>query len=297
MAAQANIPALERSTFFDGQRLTARDLSELQRADRELRWLHNRSLHGWGIGIGFAVTGDRNATVVSVDPGYGVDCLGREIILTEAETLAVPADPGAGDGQDAIYYLVAAYQTDADQSVQETRPGVCLPAGTVRLSESPAIEWRRPDQLNEGLELILAQAGVRNCRLSSPVSTAPRRYARPQNQPYIAAGETEQGHTGWVQWTIGQQTLGVLAVVDTSAARFQATPAYFAHVPGERHVVAGTGQIIVLMRTIGAVVAPTPTRFTLQLRIQFEQGSVAITALPQFVESLNWHVVWTGIEG
>ena len=51
-----DIPDLERITFFAGQRLLARDLGDLQRADRELRWLHNRSLHTWGIGIGFVFT-------------------------------------------------------------------------------------------------------------------------------------------------------------------------------------------------------------------------------------------------
>ena len=297
MAGATDIPALDRSTFFDGQRLTARDLTELQRAHRELRWLHNRSLHGWGIGIGFTVTGERGATSVSVEPGYGVDCLGREIILTQARTLAVPADPGPGGDRDATYYAVAAYEADENQAIAERRPGVCAPAGTVRLAETPRIEWRRPEQLNEGFELILAQVAIRDCRLSAPVSFAARRQARPADQPYIAAGETEPGHTGWLAWQIGDQMLGVYADVDTSAARFQATPQYFAHVPGERHVVTGGGQLVVLMRTIGAVVAPTPARFTLQLRVQFERSSVAITDLPRFLEGLQWHVVWTGIEG
>jgi hypothetical protein len=296
MAAQTNIPTLERSTFFDGQRLTAKDLTELQRAHRELRWLHNRSLHGWGIGMGLTVTGERGATAVSVEPGYGVDCLGREIILTEPRTIPVPADPGASHRHDAIYYLVAAYQPDEDQAVVETRPGVCLPEGTVRLSESPRIEWRRPEQLHEGLELILGQAGIQNCRLSGPVSPTARRYARPSDQPYIAAGQTEQGNTGWLEWKVDDQTLGVYAHVNTSPARFKSIPQYFAHVPGERHVVTGGGQLVVVMRTIGAVVAPTATRFTLQLRVQFERSSIAIIDLPPFIEGLKWHVVWTGIE-
>ncbi|MGH8554142.1 MAG: hypothetical protein ACREUD_00965 [Gammaproteobacteria bacterium] len=296
MAEQANIPELERITFFNGQRLTARDLSELQRAHRELGWLHNRSLHGWGIGIGLAVTGERGATAVTVDPGYGVDCLGREIILTDPRTVPVPADPGASEGNDSIYYLVAAYQPDEDQAIAERRPGVCLPEGTVRLSETPRIEWRRPEQLSEGFELILAQAGIRNCRLSRPLSLTARRYARPAQQPYIAAGQTQQGKTGWLEWKAGEQTLGVYAEVNTSAARFGGTPQYFAHVPGDRHVVAGSGQILVLMRTTAGVIAATPTGFTLQLRIHIEQSSIAIADLAGFVEGLNWYVVWMGIE-
>ena len=296
MAEQAKIPALERSTFFDGQRLMAKDLTELQRAHRELRWLHNRSLHGWGIGIGLVVTGDRGATAVSVEPGYGVDCLGREVILTEPRTIPVPADPGTAAGEGAIYYLTAAYQADEEQTVAETRAGVCMPSGTVRLSETPRLEWCKAAQLNEGFELILAEAAVRNCRLSRPLSQTARRYARPSDQPYVAAGQTEQGRTGWIDWKAGEQRLGVYVEVDTSAARFRSTPQYVAHVVGDRHVVAGSGQLLVLMRTIAAVVSATPTRFTLQTRVQIEQSSVAIANLPQLLEALQWHVVWMGLE-
>jgi hypothetical protein len=94
----ADIPNIERPLFSSGHRLTARDLTELQRAQQELRWLHNRALHAWGIGIGLAVTGEPGATAVSVDPGYGIDCRGREIVLTESRTIAVPAVAGGAGG-------------------------------------------------------------------------------------------------------------------------------------------------------------------------------------------------------
>src|SRR5215831_10271735 len=139
MADQVDVPSLERITFFTGQRLTAPDLAALQRAHRELRWLHNRSLHGWGIGIGLAVTGERGDSAVKVEPGYGIDCLGREIILTEARMRTVPAVAAAPGGGEAIYYLVAVYLSDEDQEVSERRPGVCLPEGTVRLTEEPRL--------------------------------------------------------------------------------------------------------------------------------------------------------------
>ena len=61
-----NIPELERITFFPGQRLHAEDLTDVQTVDRELRWLHNRSLHTWGIGLGFGVTGEAGASAVAI---------------------------------------------------------------------------------------------------------------------------------------------------------------------------------------------------------------------------------------
>src|SRR5215471_5147511 len=132
MSNNVSIPDLERITFFNGQQLTAADMTDVQTANRELRWLHNRSLHNWGIGA-----------------GYGVDHMGREIILTESKVLPVPSvasDPG---GAEAIFYLIAAYRTDKDQPVIERRPGVCMPEGGVRLREEPLIAWRKPAQLAE----------------------------------------------------------------------------------------------------------------------------------------------------
>jgi hypothetical protein len=305
MAETVDIPDLERITFFTGQPLTAADLAALQRANRELRWLHNRSLHSWGIGIGLAVTGERGDRVVTIQPGYGVDCRGREIILTEPRTRPVPAVASAPGGGEAVYYLVAAYQADEDQTVVERRPGVCLPEGTVRLSEEPLLDWRQPDQLQEGLELILAQAWIQNCQLSRPLALAPRRNARPSQQPYIAAGQTDAGNTTWEAWQVGQQTVGVLAKVDTTAARFRTTPGYTAHVAGDRFLGAPTGALMAI--GFAAIVDATPQGFTLQVLLPEMMMGGDIAANPQklrdpegpeIVKSqLGWHVVWMGIEG
>jgi hypothetical protein len=290
MAEQVEIPDIERVTFFTGQRLTEKDLSALQRANRELRWLHNRSLHSWGIGIGLAVVGERGDSVVTVEPGYGVDCLGREIILTAPRTMPVPAVAhGPGGAETALYYLVAAYQEDADQKVAERRPGVCLPEGTVRLSEEPRLEWRRPEQLQEGVELVLAQAWIQSCQLSRPLSLAARRFARPSQQPYIVAGQTEREKTAWIPWAVSGQTIGILTHVDTAAARFRTTPRYIAHVVGERLMRGAAGNIIFIVG-FPAVAAATPTGFTLQMLFGEDRSDIDFN-------QLGWHVVWMGVEG
>ena len=46
---------VERLKFFNGQRLFAQDLDSIDRTHREMRWLHNQSLHQPGVGRGFAV--------------------------------------------------------------------------------------------------------------------------------------------------------------------------------------------------------------------------------------------------
>jgi hypothetical protein len=292
MAERVDIPDIERVTFFTGQRLTEKDLAALQRANRELRWLHNRSLHSWGIGIGLDVAGERGDSAVTVEPGYGVDCLGREIILTAPQTMPVPAIAHGPGGIEAVYYLVAAYQEDADQKVAERRPGVCLPEGTVRLSEEPRLEWRRPEQLQEGLELVLAQAWIQNCQLSRPLSLAARRFARPSQQPYIAAGQTDREKTAWIPWVVSDQPVGVLTHVDTSAARFRTTPGYIAHVVGERLRRGAVANIMIV--GFPAVAAATPAGFTLQMHLP--EPEVAGSNIDIF-NQLGWHVVWMGVEG
>lgn len=297
MTGKADIPELERATFFPGQRLTDSDLTQLQSAQQELRWLHNRALHSWGIGIGLAVTGERGATAVSIEPGYGVDCQGREIILTEFRMITVPAVAGGPGGAERIYYLVAAYQSNNEQKIAEQRSGVCFPGGTVRLSEEPLIEWREPDKLLDGHELVLAQAWIKNCQLSRPLFLASRRYARPAQQPYIAMGQTNTGATAWKLWGEGADDLGVFTGVDTSTARFTTTPNYIAHVAGDRYLLNDAG-LEVLISGIASVTDATPDGFTLRIRTHVERGQIRGDNLPTFLsESLRWYVVWMGIEG
>jgi hypothetical protein len=234
MRKSGDVPDFERITFFPHQRLQAADLTALQEAHREQRWLHNRSLHQWGIALGLGVTGERGDTAVTVQPGYAVDCLGREIILAEAHQMPVPAVADLTE-----YYLTASYQADADQSVLERRPGVCQPGGAVRLGEEPRLAWVRREQLSEGFHVVLAQASVENCQLSQPLSLAARRSARAGDQPYVASGQTPVGGTVWRFWPDPDNpdvALGVETFVDTSDAHFRYTPQYVTRLGGARLV-------------------------------------------------------------
>ena len=141
-----DIPSLERPSFFDGQRLLAGDLNTTQAFHRELRWLHNRSLHNWGIAFGYAVTGKRKERTVSVQPGYALDCQGRELILAEAREIAVPPVAGNPDGGPVTYYLTASYAEDAELT-PEMRAGACEASGAVRRPEQPNIRWQDTEGL------------------------------------------------------------------------------------------------------------------------------------------------------
>src|SRR5688572_32733272 len=89
---------LERLRFFDGQRLLAADLQDVDTLHRELRELHNRSLHQPGVGSGFAVTGAPGDREVSIGPGYAIDAAGREIVHTRTRVEPIPPVPGDAEG-------------------------------------------------------------------------------------------------------------------------------------------------------------------------------------------------------
>ncbi len=296
-----DIRALERITFFPGQRLQANDLSDVQDVDRHLRWLHNRSLHAWGIGIGLGVIGEAGESAVQIEPGYGIDCIGREIILTEPRVKPIPAVAGDQAGKAVEFFLVAAYQDDADQAVRERRRGVCLPDGTVRLGEEPLLEWKKRGKLREGFELVLAQVWILNCRLNRPVSLVGRRSARPSDAPYVATGQTTTGATEWTSWVVGGVVLGVAVDVDTSPARFRTTPHLTAHVVGER-ILPGTPPFLAI--GLPTITARSPEQFTLSvvfpsIGASFNPPSLLNpTAGPGIVKkTLKWSVAWMGVEG
>src|SRR5690554_6001767 len=139
MTTNSTIPALERLAFFEGQRLTDIDLSALQSYLREIDRLHNRALHSWGIALGFEVTGARGERTVTVQPGYALDCNGRELILAEETVLEIPAD-----SELTSYFLTVSYAEDADLTAV-TRSGVCYDDGAVRRPERPHLRWMDPN--------------------------------------------------------------------------------------------------------------------------------------------------------
>src|SRR5512139_2365951 len=102
-------PSIERQRFFDGQRLFAADLQRIEEFNREMRWLHNQSLHQPGIGNGFAVSGRKGDREVRVGAGYAIDDRGREIVLTTTRTIPVLPVAGDVDGKAKRYVLTVQY--------------------------------------------------------------------------------------------------------------------------------------------------------------------------------------------
>jgi hypothetical protein len=188
---------VERLQFFDGQRLFASDLQGLDEFNREMRRVHNQFLHAPGVGNGFAVTGKKGDREVTVGPGYAVDSLGHEIILTQTQTLPIP--PVAGNKGKQVYYdLTVSYPDDSALEEAETREGICTGPGVIRLEEAPVFCWvelageqlaatkqKLKVHLETGVKIRLARIAVLNCQLHEDVSIAQRQNARPEVTPYI----------------------------------------------------------------------------------------------------------------
>jgi hypothetical protein len=292
------IPILERPAFFDGQRLTAGDLAAAQLHARGLRELHNRALHGWGVALGLAATGERGETTVTVTPGYALDCVGHEIVLEETRTIPVP--PAAG----GTFALTVSWAEDAALDA-ERRRGDCGSDGAVRLEEQPLLRWfPRDAKVSErpGLDLVLCVVELESCAIAT-LSTAERR-PLPRPRPYVAAGRSPAGATRWRPWPDGGSPVGLAARVSTAEAGFSATPVLQARLAGER-ILAGS-----LLDGYGFVAEASASSFEFRLALPTgslhagANGTYSVNAVdltdPGLAEilsaELGWHVVWMGVE-
>jgi hypothetical protein len=110
---------MKRLRFFEGQFLTAQDLEAEQRYHIQMRWLHNRLLHGYGVVEGLSVSaGDGSSPAVVVSPGLAIDPFGAEIIV-EAP---VRVDLGTCTGD--VCVITIQYTETATDPVPTTGGGV-----------------------------------------------------------------------------------------------------------------------------------------------------------------------------
>jgi hypothetical protein len=323
MAIIGTTQFLERIQFFNGERLFASDLQALESFNREMRWLHNQSLHQAGVGSGYAVIGKIGDRQVTVSPGYALDSLGEEIILTDPLVLPIPPVADNGSGGSVFYDLTVSYPQDSDLKPSETRVGICNcpPEGVVRLREEPVFCWvrlndnptnRQPldarlkNLIQTGMFLVLAQVEIFNCQLRQPVSTAQQRSARPPKTPHIASGLATQ--LQWKQdpkFNIGNPSAvlgGVFGVpytatIDTSAGNFQATPTYTSRLVGPRVYTDPKLKIPIVADALMNIPSATtfPNSFILEIFL-FAAAFDNATANPAAPDPA-WDVAWLGVEG
>ena len=321
MAIIGTAQFLERIQFFNGERLFASDLQALESFNREMRWLHNQSLHQAGVGSGFAVTGNVGDRQVTITPGYVLNSLGQEIILTQTMLLPIPPVADNGSGGSVFYDLTVSYPQDSALQPSETRVGICNcpPQGVIRLREEPQFCWVRLNdnptnrqpvdgqlkmQIQSGMFIVLAQVEIFNCQLRQPVSTAQQRSALPPKAPYIASGLATK--LTWVSEYPSVSTLlpvvlgGAfgfpwITTVDTSSGEFQAKPTYIARLVGSRVDITTTpitlNDALINIPPNGV----TPTSFQLEI-FPFSASLNNPLLLTGIAPSPTWDVAWLGVE-
>lgn len=311
MAILGDKQFVERLQFFNGQRLFASDLDNLDGFHQQMRWLHNQSLHQPGVGRGYAVRGNKGDKVVVVQEGYAIDKDGREIVLTQPHTEQVP--PVAGDdGQPAVYDLTVTYPSNDDLEISETRQGICVSSGAVRRREQPAFCWveigadgqPKDDRLKQDLAdasmIRLARVSIFECKLYSDISIAERRNARPPQQPYIACGIAN------IIWTVKPQNLDnspfvrslgayLSADIQTNSGGFRTSPCYFVEIRGKKLFLKNGSTFFV--DGITSVTDSKPTSFHLEIDVlvQYLSGPGGVEIDRTAFD--DWQVTWMGVEG
>ena len=74
---------IKRLNYYNSQFLVEKDFNDEQLYHKEMRRLHNRALHTWGIVSGLQVEKVANECKVTVTPGIAIDRLGHEVVLAE----------------------------------------------------------------------------------------------------------------------------------------------------------------------------------------------------------------------
>jgi len=214
---------VKRLNYFNHQFLVDTDFREEQEYHIQMRRRHNRYLHGWGVAEGLLVerSTERELTIT---PGMALDRDGREIVLTEARTLAVAPREHAGH-----VYVVVTYEEE--HAAQQETTGVSGFTRTRELAVLSIVPHRPPE---DGLAIGLARVNLDDAGRIVSIDFSIRHEVRFRLEPGIIRTEfladhsvthaklSEEVlvHTGWVR-----NVFKPFAVVDKPPFRIGPTEA------------------------------------------------------------------------
>jgi hypothetical protein len=272
----------ERIHWYDGSRLTRRDLAAAIEYEARMLELHVRGVHDThGIAFGLGVALAAGARAVVVQPGLAYGCRGASVVLGAATTLEAPPASVAGTRFDLV--LVAAQVIGACAQPELDCTGARIPARA-------SLRWRAddddtrcdcdtPDDAIELGRFVRSPAGA----LAGP-DDARRRTVRGLVRPHVASGTTVPGALTWTQ---GSSDL--VASIDTSAAGFTTTPVYLVGISSPTPWQGG------LVAPFVSVAQATPTRFNVHLSIAAKPPSLVLL-FAQLDLAKELSIAWTGVE-
>ena len=284
----------ERITYRGGQLLAGADLRDDRARDAALRGLHTRYLHGtWGIALGLEVNVAAEGKAVVVGPGYAVDGLGRDVLLSEAIQVGLPQAPGR---------FVLMLEDEVAAPSGGARGCGCTGNALHSRAARPAVAWRTPEAMSGtvGVPVVLLQAA--DGTLQGELDGRVRRYARAMRRPHVGRGVTEPGQ--WESWTEpGQENLGIRVSVDTADAGFRTTPAYLAFLQGDFAGLATPADPETWSFGAGAVFSPAHFGFLsgasadgFTYRILSGAPPFGLPATAAEAKERTWSVCWIGVE-
>lgn len=104
------VQEVKRVNYFEGQHLRVTDFEAEQNYHAQMRHLHNRVLHTWGVADGLEVNiienDPHNATIAK---GMAIDVCGREIVVPTDQVIDIPKGAGETEGD---FYLAICYRED-----------------------------------------------------------------------------------------------------------------------------------------------------------------------------------------
>lgn len=303
---------LERVRYYRGQTLRALDFRDLGHIEAERRWWHNRALHqAYGVSDGLAVSlfPATALEAVRVTPGLAYDCFGRELILEEPQSIALPASTSK-----ATFALLLRHREPSAVARAQNFEEVCWTEQKVRGRGTAEFCWKPDGEFapTDGVPLakieVAPHAALKLISFAVPTS-------RPMARPPVAFGTTLPGNTPWAPWLIpipyskgkGETiAIGVQTWVDTSVAGFTRAPLYFAWLEGPQWDAA-SGQFFPLH--FASIADESLTGFTLRLWFPFRtpvtrrlaearapMSSGRLANFLRFAREQQLYVAWLGCQ-
>jgi hypothetical protein len=164
---------IKRLNYYNSQFLKEDDFLDEQLYHSQMRYLHNRALHTWGVVEGLEVKQVTGGSKVTVSPGIAIDRLGRELVLP-AQTDAIALDSFAAN---ARVYVTASYGEAFDQADKDTQSDA-QSAGKfyTRATERPEVNTATRAPAADAPEVVLAVVVLDKDKAIAQIDTSPRRY-------------------------------------------------------------------------------------------------------------------------
>lgn len=164
---------IKRLNYYNSQFLVDRDFNDEQLYHKQMRRLHNRALHTWGIVEGLQVERVQNESKVTVSPGIAIDRLGQEVVLAKRSDALGLDEFGAN----AQVYVTIRYRDVTDPADKDTSDTQAEGERYRRWTERPEVKASATEPAADAPEVLLAVVKLDGARAVADVLPSKRRYA------------------------------------------------------------------------------------------------------------------------